>query len=157
MLTKTGVHVPRGLDRAGEQLRIWGVFPHQVKVATADSNGDTFVFEHADMGRGGPPRHFHHDQDEWFYAVKGEFVVEVGDERYALQPGDLVFAPRGIPHTWAHLTDEPATLLVGVSPAGTLEEFFREGCAATAPPTPEQTAALFAAHGMQVVGPPLEG
>jgi quercetin 2,3-dioxygenase len=61
-----------------------------------------------------------------------------------------------MPHTWAHLTDEPATLLVGVSPAGSLEEFFREGCAATEPPTPEQTAALYAAHGMQVVGPPLE-
>jgi mannose-6-phosphate isomerase-like protein (cupin superfamily) len=156
MLIKTGVHVPSGQDRAGEDLRIWGVFPHQVKVSAADSNGDTFVFEHADMGLGGPPRHFHRDQDEWFYAVKGDFVVEVGDERYALRPGDIVFAPRGVSHAWAHLSDEPATLLVGVSPAGTLEEFFREGCAAIEPPTPEQTAALFAAHGMQVVGPPIE-
>jgi quercetin dioxygenase-like cupin family protein len=156
VLTKTGVHVASGSDRAGEQLFIWGVFPHQVKVATADTDGGAFIFEHADMGRGGPPRHFHHEQDEWFYAVKGDFVVEVGDERFTLAPGDLVFCPRGIPHAWAHLTDEPATLLVGVSPAGTLEEFFRKGCAATTPPTPEETAALFAAHGMRVVGPPID-
>lgn len=144
-----------GADRAGEDLRIWGVFPYQVKVATADSGGDSFVFEHADMGRGGP-RPFHHDQDEWFYAIKGEFVVEIGDDRFELNTGDLVFAPRGVPHAWAHLSDEPGTLLLGVSPAGSLEQFFREACAAQSPPTPGEAAALFAAHGMEVVGPPIE-
>jgi mannose-6-phosphate isomerase-like protein (cupin superfamily) len=155
MPTNSGVHVARGTDRSGEELRIWGLFPHHVKVATADSGGDVFIFEHADMGKGGPPRHFHHDQDEWFYAVKGEFVVEVGDERFELAPGDIAFAPRQVPHAWAHLTDEPGTLLVGVSPAGTLEQFFRKGCEMTAPPSPQETSELFAAHGMQVVGPPL--
>jgi hypothetical protein len=32
------------------------------------------------MGKGGPPRHYHHEQDESFYVTKGEFAFEVGDE-----------------------------------------------------------------------------
>jgi hypothetical protein len=42
-----------------------------------------------------------------------------------------------------------------VTPAGTLEAFFRAGCELAQPPSPEETSRLFEAHGMQVVGPPL--
>jgi quercetin dioxygenase-like cupin family protein len=47
--------------------------------------------------KGGPPRHLHHEQDEWFYAVKGEFVVEIGSQRFRLAPGDSILAPREVP------------------------------------------------------------
>ena len=30
------------------------------------------------MGKGGPPRHVHFEQDEWFYVIKGDYVFEVG-------------------------------------------------------------------------------
>jgi hypothetical protein len=55
------------------------------------------------MGKGGPPRHFHYDQDEWFYAIKGNFAFEVGEERFTLGPGDALLAPRLVPHVWAYL------------------------------------------------------
>ena len=53
---KNGVFVPAGKDRDKEVLKIWGVIPLAVKVSTKDSGGALFVFEHADMGKGGPPR-----------------------------------------------------------------------------------------------------
>ncbi len=55
------IYVPRGKDRSGAQLRIWGTIPLQIKVSSADSAGALFLFEHLDMANGGPPRHFHYE------------------------------------------------------------------------------------------------
>ena len=149
------VYVPNGRNRFDEAMMIWGVIPLQIKVSTEDSAGALFVFEHADMGKGGPPRHFHYEQDEWFHAVKGEFAFEVGDDRFTLRPGDSLFAPRMVPHVWAHVGDGPGTLLLAVQPAGSLEAFFLQGTRMAMPPSPAEAELQFAAHGMKVVGPPL--
>ena len=153
--TQRAVYVPNGRNRFQEELMIWGLIPLQIKVSSRDTAGALFVFEHADMGKGGPPKHFHYEQDEWFYSVEGEFAFEVGEERFTLRPGDSLFAPRMVPHVWAHLGDQPATLLLAIQPAGSLEAFFMENAAMDRPPTPEEAERSFAAHGMKVVGPPL--
>jgi quercetin dioxygenase-like cupin family protein len=149
------IYVPNGRNRFEEELMIWGVIPLQIKVPSSETGGSLFVFEHADMGAGGPPRHLHYEQDEWFYAIKGEFAFEVGDERFMLRAGDSLFAPRLVPHAWARIGDDPGTLLLAVQPAGSLEAFFMENCEMDRPPTPEEAERSFAAHGMEVVGPPL--
>jgi len=156
MRTQQGLYVPNGKHRFEEELKIWSIIPLQIKISTDDTDGDLFVFEHADMGKGGPPRHFHYEQDEWFYAIKGNFAFEVGDEEFTLRPGDSLFAPRMIPHAWAYVGDDPGTLLVAVQPAGSLEAYFRQSCEMIRPPTPEEEDRMFAAHGMKVVGPPLD-
>lgn len=153
---KKAIFVPAGKDRDKEVLKLGGVFPTQVKVTTKDSGGSLLVLEHADMSKGGPPRHVHFEQDEWFYAIKGEFVFEVGDEKFRLKPGDSVFAPRRIPHVWACLSDKPGTLLIAVGPAGTFETFIRDAAKLTKPPPPDEDAKAFAAHGMKLLGPPLK-
>ena len=149
------VYVANGKNRFEENLMIWGVIPLQIKVSGKDTAGSFFLFEHARMGKGGPPRHFHYEQDEWFYALEGEFAFEVGDEKFTLKPGDSLFAPRMVPHVWAYVGDTPGTLLLAVQPAGSLEEFFMKSCEMLQPPTPEEAEKQFAAHGMKVVGPPL--
>ena len=153
--TRRAVYVPNGRNRFEKEMMIWGIIPLQIKVSTDDTAGDLFVFEHANMGKGGPPRHFHYEQDEWFHAVKGNFAFEVGEERFTLRPGDSLFAPRMVPHVWAHIGDNPGTLLLAVQPAGSLEAFFMRSSEMTRPPTPEEAEQQFAAHGMKVVGPPL--
>lgn len=153
---KKAVYVPNGKNRFQEELMIWGIIPLQIKIASKDTDGSLFVFEHAKMGKGGPPRHLHYEQDEWFYAIEGEFAFEVGDERFTLVPGDSLFAPPMIPHVWAYVGNKPGTLLLALQPAGTFEEFFMKSCKMTKPPTPEEADRLFAAHGMKVVGPPLD-
>ncbi len=42
-----------------------------------------------------------------------------------------------------------------VQPAGTVEEFFQEMGALTKPPTEEKAQKIHLAHGMKIVGPPL--
>ena len=150
------LYVPNGKNRFKEQLMIWGIIPLQIKVSGNDTDGSLFIFEHANMNKGGPPKHFHYEQDEWFYVKEGEFAFEVGDEKFIMGPGDSLFAPRMIPHVWAYTGEKPGTLLLAVQPAGSLEAFFMKSCEMTRPPTPEEASQHFAAHGMKIVGPPLQ-
>jgi len=57
------------------------------------------------MVRGGLPRHIHYEQEEWFYFVEGsdEVLMEVGETKLRLKPGDSVLVPRNVPHVWAYL------------------------------------------------------
>ena len=140
-----------GEDRFGEQRGL-GISQIEFKVTPQDSNG-LFILENRFQAKGGPPRHLHHDQDEWFYALEGEFIVEVGEERIRLNPGDSLLAPRKVPHVWAHVGDTRGRILVAFMPAGQMQAFFREVTKANA--MPPQDPALWRAHGMEVVGPPL--
>ena len=142
-------------DRQGQRLVLAGRTPTHRKISTQDSAGALFLLEHRDMGRGGPARHVHFEQDEWFYAVKGEFAVEVGGEVFRLNAGDLVFAPRNVPHAWACVSDT-GTIVAGVQPALTFERFIERLGALANPLEGDALEKLFADHGMKIVGPPLE-
>lgn len=145
------VRVPAGEDRLGE-VRGLGVSTIQFKVCGQGSNG-LLVFENTFHAKGGPARHLHYDQDEWFYTVEGEFIIEVGQERFALHPGDSLMAPRRMPHVWAHVGNARGRMLVTFMPAGQMEAFFREVTKANA--MPPQTPEIWRAHGLELVGPPL--
>ena len=95
--------VAAGEDRLGE-TRGLGISVIAFKLLPQDSSG-LLVIENTFHAPGGPARHLHYDQDEWFYALEGEFVVEVGAERFSLQPGDSLLAPRQVPHVWAYVGD----------------------------------------------------
>jgi quercetin 2,3-dioxygenase len=123
------------------------------KVSTADTDGQFFLIEQVMHAPGGPPRHVHHAQDEWFYVLEGEYLVEIAEEHFSLRPGDSVFAPRQVPHRWAYVGEGIGRLLVGFTPAGQMEAFFREVTKTNAMPV--EDPALWRAHGMEVVGPPL--
>ena len=148
-----GFRVGSGEDRYGEH-RSLGIGTLTFKVSTADSGGALVVFEIAHHAKGGPPRHLHHNQDEWFHVVEGEYDVEIGGERYRLRPGDSAFAPRGVPHGWVHLEDGPGRISFVAAPAGRLEEFFLQlsKAGAMAPQDP----AFWPPYDAELVGPPLE-
>ncbi|HEX2475691.1 MAG TPA: cupin domain-containing protein [Lacipirellulaceae bacterium] len=151
-----GFLVPAGKDRFNNNdLKIWGLIPLATKLSAEDTGGALFVFEHRNMAKGGPPRHVHHKQDEWFYVVQGEFAVEVGENKYRLKPGDSMFAPREVPHAWTQISNEPGTMLTIASPAGTFETFMRDTTKHQSIPSQADIAKAFAAHDMTVVGPPL--
>src|SRR5271166_3822452 len=92
--------VPEGEDRQGEHHNI-GISTTDFKVLTQDSSGALFLFEHTNHKKGGPPRHLHHNEDEWFYVLEGAYIVEVGSDRFHLKAGDSILAPRELPHAWA--------------------------------------------------------
>ncbi len=145
------VRVAAGEDRFGEHRGL-GVSVVAFKVCPQDSS-DLLIIENTFHTRGGPARHLHYDQDEWFYALEGEFIIEVGDERWTMKPGDSLLAPRQVPHVWAFVGDTTGRMLITFMPAGKMEAFFREVTKAEA--MPAQDPELWRAHGMELVGPPL--
>ena len=126
------------------------------KVSSLDTNGDLFIIEVTDDSKGGPPRHFHHEQEEWFYVIDGEYIVEIGDERYRLGPGDSILAPREVPHVWAHVGEGMGKQLLVFQPAGKMEAFFGELAKVGGVPQREELQRLFSSHGMEITGPPLQ-
>ncbi len=143
--------VAAGADLYDEQ-RSLGISTLTFKVCSQDSSG-LFILENTFHAKGGPARHLHYDQDEWFYAVEGEFLFEVGGERLRLQAGDALLAPRRVPHVWAYVGDHRGRILVTFMPAGQMEAFFRIVNQANA--MPPEDPALWRAHGMELLGPPL--
>ena len=124
------------------------------KVGAAQTGGALAMFHYVGRTRGGPPLHVHQDQDEVFFVQAGEYKFRCGDEDHRLGPGDSIFLPRGVPHTFAQLSDSGEMLFL-FTPAGEMDAFFAAAAETAGPPSPEAGAALFAAHAMQVVGPPL--
>ena len=142
-----------GKDQFGEHRGL-GISEISFKVVPKDSEG-LFVIENTFHAKGGPAKHLHYDQDEWFYAVEGEFILEVGDEKMILKPGESLLAPREIPHVWAFTGNSPrGRMLITFMPAGKMEAFFREVTKANA--MPPQDPQLWKAHGMELLGPPLK-
>lgn len=146
------VHVLAGQDRFGEHKGL-GISTIDFKVSAADSGGAVLVIENTNRAAGGPARHLHVEQDELFYVLDGEYIIEVGQERFNLKPGDSVLAPRKIPHVWAYVGHTLGRLLITFTPPGKMEAFFREVSKANA--MPPQDPALWRAHGMELLGPPL--
>jgi quercetin dioxygenase-like cupin family protein len=149
------VYVAAGGDRFSEHILLGGIAPNECKVSSQDTKGAMSIFESLTPFKGGPPLHVHHDQDEWFYVLEGEFDFQVGDDRYRLRSGESVLAPRRIAHAWACVSDTPGKMMIVFQPAGAMEDFFRELGKLNGPPPPDQAQGLFCAHGMQIVGPPL--
>ena len=145
------LRIAAGEDRFGEHRGL-GISSIAFKGVPQDSSG-LLILENTFRAKGGQARHRHYDQDEWFYATEGEFLVEVGQERFSLKPGDSLLAPRKVPHVWAYVGDARGRMLIAFMPAGKMEAFFREVTKANA--MPPQDPALWRAHGMELLGPPL--
>ena len=112
------------------------------KVESADAGGASLIeFEAAagfDTGL-----HVHERLEESFYVTAGEFEFQTGEDRFHATPGACIFVPAGVPHSFANRTDEPATLLLVMSPP-THDRYFDELASIVAGDGPhgEEIAAL---------------
>ena len=151
---RKAIHVSTGEDRLGER-HIIGVSSTAFKVLTDDTSGGLFVIEHTSQKKGGPPRHLHHNENEWFYVLEGEYIAEIGSERFHLKQGDSVLGPREVPHAWAFVGDSQGKLLIAFTPAGKMESFFRDNTKRRKDGEYLSDAEVYRAYGLELVGPPL--
>lgn len=155
---KKGSKVEAGKDRFQEELLIMGG-QFDCKVSAKDTNGDWCIYDTYRQEKGGPALHLHHSQDEWFYIIKGEFIVKIGEDMLHLKAGDSAFAPRKIPHAFAKTNEGEAQMLVLFQPAGSMEDFFKQMSKLGKTIAKDQehlVKDLWRTHGMEVVGPPLK-
>jgi mannose-6-phosphate isomerase-like protein (cupin superfamily) len=128
-----------------------------IKISSRDTGGAFTVFESRTLPLHGPPLHIHHEQDEAWRVLEGEFLFEVDGQEIFAGKGATVFAPKGTRHTFQNIGTTPGRLMTTVVPGG-LDLFFEE-LEHAAPkgrvPDPAAIAPLFVEHGMELLGPPL--
>lgn len=71
----------------------------------------------------GPPLHVHESADEAFFVNKGTYEFEIGGVTETITEGTVIYGPRGVPHRFLNVGDEPGQLLVIATPGG-VENFF---------------------------------
>jgi quercetin dioxygenase-like cupin family protein len=92
---------------------------------TNDKTRNIGMFESLDQPGYGPPRHIHHQEDEAFYLLSGEVEFWLAGRRSLHGPGEVVFVPRGVEHTFQIVGNLPARMLTVMTPGG-FEGFFAE-------------------------------
>lgn len=115
-----GLLLAAGEDRFDDRVNLQGA-QVDCKLSAEDTDGAVCVLE---ITSGWPPRHLHHEQDEWVYVIEGEMVFEVGEKRFRASAGESVFLPRQVPHVWTSIGQ--AKIIDVYQPAGRIEDFFHE-------------------------------
>jgi quercetin dioxygenase-like cupin family protein len=142
------------VGRAQGSPRPWNLLLGAPETAGAAMVGSGLLPPHT----AGPPLHVHANEDEGFYVCSGVLTAQFGDQRLELNAGEVVWLPRGVPHAFANLSDEPTAIVSLVVPGG-LSEMFREQDAylsgVEGEPDPAVLAEISVRYGVQPVGPPL--
>lgn len=71
-----------------------------MRLTAEQTEGRMSIVEITEPAGAVAPPHIHANEDETFVVLDGDLVVEVGDNRVELGPGDSAFGPRGIPHRY---------------------------------------------------------
>jgi mannose-6-phosphate isomerase-like protein (cupin superfamily) len=146
------IFVPPGGNRSAEPTG-----DIRIKVSGADTGGAVAVLEVQTDPDFSTPVHVHQVENEWFYAIEGEYDVKVGDDIFHLKPGGSVYAPKLIPHAISDVSEKGGKMMVVAQPAGHIEAFSVDLFKVISSGTHDEAAikAVFLKHNMDVVGPPL--
>lgn len=123
--------------------------------AVGEQTGGVFDFFEGTMApKAGPPEHIHHQNDESFYILEGEFLIKIGDRLLKATPGTFCFVPRGTAHTWQNVGAQPGRMLALCIPGG-MDGFFRELSQVSSLLDMSQVLPINEKYHSEVVGPPL--
>ena len=140
----------------------WNVLGESVTCkANSESTGGAYsLFEVISPPQGGAPLHIHHQEDEAFYVLDGELLVQAGEQTFPATVGSFVQFSRGMVHTYKNTGLLAARLLVIVTPGG-YEKFFEAmsqvPVPADGPPDMARVMEIARHFHLEVVGPPLAG
>jgi quercetin 2,3-dioxygenase len=125
-----------------------------LKIGAADTNKQLSMFYGNYHKNDGPPLHIHFDQDEQFYILEGEVLVQAGKEQHILHAGDTIFLPRNIPHTYL-IKSETAKMIFQTTPSGKIEDLFQYMVDNYKTASMEEIGKAMAQFNHSFVGPPL--
>jgi mannose-6-phosphate isomerase-like protein (cupin superfamily) len=127
-------------------------------VAGAAQTGGAFTVIDYIAGAGFvmPIAHIHEDVDELCYVLEGELTLIVGDETIDAGPGQMVWKPHGIPHSFLVKGPSPVRFIEVSTPAG-IERYFEEAAALMSGGQTPDPAALIALMGRHRMKPASKG
>jgi len=94
--------------------RVLGAFGEEVIVHLDGerTNGKLAMWTNITPPGGGPPPHYHSNEDETFHVLEGRIAFLVEGQWHEGGPGDSVFMPRGVVHTFKNIGDQPSRMVV---------------------------------------------
>ncbi len=143
--------------KSSETFDFPGAITLRILLTGEDTDGAQEVFEDIVQPGIGPGRHIHHDRDEAFFFLEGDFSVEIDGVVHEMSPGDVAFVPRGSVHAFKNVGTTEGRLRYIFSPALKMEAMFRafHKAALGGEITETQMSEIASTHGQTFVGPPL--
>lgn len=141
----------------------WFLGTRMTVKATAQMTGGAFGLLEVRLAAGfSPPLHIHHQEDESFWILDGQFTFVCDGQTYQAGPGSFVYLPRDLPHTF-RVDEGPGRVLELVQPGGH-ERFYVEGGRPALddsipvfdPADLARVSALYAKYHLEDAGPPLQ-
>lgn len=136
---------------AGSTLDVLGVI-HIYKATGAETGGSFSLWEAVFPPGAGAPPHTHTREDEAFYVLSGELLIEFEGERAARRvgAGGFFFGARHRRHAISNVGTQPAHVLVLSAPSCGLDQMFAELDAASGhhKPSIETLAAIATKFGV---------
>lgn len=115
-----------------------------------ETGGKFTMFTTVTMPGGGPPPHYHANEDEWFLPIEGRVEFYLDGVWNEVSPGTIAYMPKGTVHTFRNIAETPLRMLIHTAPAGfevffsrCAQEFSRPG-----PPNMQRIIEIAAEHGI---------
>jgi len=139
-----------------ESMEFPGVLTLKVLLTGEQTNGAWAIFEDIVKPGIGAPLHIHHEQDETFFFLKGQFQVHIDGEIHEMSEGDVALIPKGTVHAFKNVGEQEGVIRYAFSPAQNIEEMFRSFYKASLEGglSDEEMNAIALKHGQEIVGPP---
>ena len=148
-ITLSPVVVPPG---AGKDLHAFGNVLNVMLSGEQTGNQLSIMSEVTPPG-GGPPMHVHSREDEIFLVIDGRISYCVNGEWTEVEPGGVVYLPRGAVHGFRNVGETPSRHWIITTPSG-FEVFFSrcagEFAKATGPDM-GRIIEIFSEHGLALM------
>ena len=152
------MEIPQLLIRTPDENRRIDAFGDTMilHLGADDTDGRFSMWTEITPPGGGPPLHYHENEDEWFWPISGSAEFFIGNKWTLVPAKTAVFAPRRSVHAFRNPNSEPLEMLIQTIPGG-FDKFFSE-CAAefkkNSQPNMDLVVEISARHGIYFVDQP---
>lgn len=134
----------------GKSLNVLGD-SQTIKLTGKDTGGLFTIVENYNNPGIGIPMHVHENEDEIFHIIEGQMEFETQGKTTILNPGDMIFLPRMVPHAFRVVGTQKAKAVVTIMPSGIEEMFEALSQLPAGPPDLEKVTSICNSYGISFV------
>jgi mannose-6-phosphate isomerase-like protein (cupin superfamily) len=136
----------------GSVLRAFGD-EATILLSGAQTGGKFTLFSNVTPPQGGPPVHYHENEDEQFLVLEGRASFYADGQWTEVPTGTAVYMPKGVVHTFKNVGRTPLRQIIQTTPAD-FDRFFQrcaEEFARPGPPDMKRLVEIAGEHGIYFV------